>query len=106
MKYLAKSCNDLQSLLPEIEIELNTDINKFCNLLLLEITHYQMKLSEYIQVVDNAKNLGKNYPREIRLQIYDSNQNPASKSFNDKLDKIKSEITKELRNIKWGATSE
>ena len=56
-----------------------------------------MKLSEYIQVVDNAKNLDKDYLKEIRLQIYDSSENASAKSFNDKVEKIKSEIAKEIK---------
>lgn len=97
MKFLSESCNNLHSLLPEIEIELNAEIKNFCNLLLIEIHHYQMKLSEYIQVVDNAKNLDKDYLKEIRLQIYDSSENASAKSFNDKVEKIKSEIAKEIK---------
>ena len=97
MKYLAESCNSLHSLLPEIEIELNTEIKNNCNLLLIEIHHYQRKLSEYIQVVDNVKDLEKDYLKQIREQIYDSSENSASKSFNGKVEKIKSEIAKMIK---------
>lgn len=97
IKYLAESCSSLHTLLPEIEIELNSEIKNYCNLLLIEIHHYQMKISEYIQVVDNEKKFEKEYIKEIRSQIYDIGENAVTKSFNDKVDKIKSEITKEIK---------
>ena len=97
LKYLQTSYNTFLSFLPEVEIDYGPEMNTLCKELISHITNYHFKMSEFIQLVDNWDLHENPYHKELNRVIFNNGENnPTTISFNETVDKLKTQLMKEI----------
>ncbi|MBC8753637.1 hypothetical protein H2O64_03065 [Kordia sp. YSTF-M3] len=98
LKYLQESYNTFLSFLPEVEIDYNSEMSKLCKELTRHVTHYNIKLNEFIQLVDNLDTFNNPYEKELNSIIFNNgDNNPTTDSFDKTVGKLKIQLTKEMK---------
>ena len=101
LKYLQNSYNSFLSLLPEIEIDCDSEINDLCKKLVKHITDYHLKVNEFIQLVDNWDLINNPYHKELNSTIFNNGKNNQTTiTFNETVDKLTKELLKEINKFK------
>ena len=96
LKYFNESYNSILSLLPEVELEFEKDLLDLMRDLLNQITQYNMKLNEFIQLTGRTNN--EEHYQELRKVIYDiGEKNPTTIKFMNTIDKIETKLKKEKK---------
>lgn len=96
LKYFSKSYNSFLSILPEIEIEFEPELLKLIRELLSQITMYQFRLNEFIQLTGNTNN--DEHYQELRRIIFNiGDDNPTTSEFMVLTEKIENKLKREIK---------
>ncbi|OFX21395.1 MAG: hypothetical protein A2041_07465 [Bacteroidetes bacterium GWA2_31_9b] len=95
LKYLSKSSNHFNSILPEVEAVFGKNVKKKCSEVNSIFLTYKFSLNEYFQLFGRTNN--DEHYREIRADIYKtSNENDLQKELEKCIEEIENEISKNV----------